>query len=290
MSTSTTTLYHRKARPWLWPALFSLVAFAANSVFCRLALKDGAIDPASFTVVRLASGALFLLVLIRLRKPVLAMGGSWRGGLALFLYAFLFSAAYLQLGAGAGALLLFGAVQISMFGFAWYTGERITARMLLGMLIAFAGLLLLLLPGSAAPPLASALLMAASGVSWGVYSLLGKGSPRPLADTAGNFARSLPCLVLLAPMLLLGAELQVTPLGVLYALGSGVLASGAGYAVWYSVVRQISAQQAATLQLSVPVIAALGGVALIGETLSLRLLLACVVVLGGIALALVRKR
>lgn len=290
MSTGTTTLDHRKARPWLWAALFSLVAFAANSVFCRLALKDGAVDPVSFTVLRLASGAAFLLLLIRLRRPALAIGGSWRGGLALFLYAFLFSAAYLQLGAGAGALLLFGAVQITMFGFAWYQGEHITARMLSGMLVAFAGLLLLLLPGASAPPLGSALLMALSGVAWGIYSLLGKGSPRPLADTAGNFARSLPCLVLLAPMLLLGTDVHLTAVGLMYALGSGVLASGAGYAVWYGVVRQVSAQQAATLQLSVPVIAALGGVVLVGEPLSLRLLAASVVVLGGIALALVPRR
>ena len=289
MSSGTTTLDNRKARPWLWAALFSLVAFAANSVFCRLALKDGAVDPVSFTVLRLASGAAFLLLLIRLRRPALAIGGSWRGGLALFLYAFLFSAAYLQLGAGAGALLLFGAVQITMFGFAWYKGEHITARMLSGMLVAFAGLMLLLLPGASAPPLASALLMALSGVAWGIYSLLGKGSPRPLADTAGNFARSLPCLVLLAPMLL-GTEVYLTAPGLLYALGSGVLASGAGYAVWYGVVRQVTAQQAATLQLSVPVIAALGGVVLIGEPLSLRLLAASVVVLGGIALALVPRR
>lgn len=290
MSTGTTTLSDRKASAWRWPALFSLVAFAANSVFCRLALMDGAIDPASFTVVRLASGAVFLLLLLHLRKPALAMGGSWRGGLALFLYAFLFSAAYLQLGAGAGALLLFGAVQITMFGFAGYKGERITTRMLLGMLIAFAGLLVLLLPGAEAPPLTSALLMAASGVAWGVYSLLGKGSLRPLADTAGNFARSLPCLVLLVPVLWVGGDAHVTALGLLYALGSGVLASGAGYAVWYGVVRQVSAQQAATMQLSVPVLAALGGVCLIGEPLSLRLLVACVVVLGGIALALVSRR
>ncbi|MGE8469464.1 MAG: DMT family transporter [Pseudomonas putida] len=290
MSTGTTTLSDRKASAWRWPALFSLVAFAANSVFCRLALMDGAIDPASFTVVRLASGAVFLLLLLHLRKPALAMGGSWRGGLALFLYAFLFSAAYLQLGAGAGALLLFGAVQITMFGFAGYKGERITTRMLLGMLIAFAGLLVLLLPGAEAPPLTSALLMAASGVAWGVYSLLGKGSLRPLADTAGNFARSLPCLVLLVPVLWVGGGAHVTAPGLLYALGSGVLASGAGYAVWYGVVRQVSAQQAATMQLSVPVLAALGGVCLIGEPLSLRLLVACVVVLGGIALALVSRR
>ncbi len=177
MSTGTTTLTDRKTSAWLWPALFSLVAFAANSVFCRLALKDGAIDPVSFTVVRLASGALFLLLLIRLRSPVHTMGGSWWGGLALFLYAFLFSAAYLQLGAGTGALLLFGAVQITMFGFAWYRGEHITVRMLLGMLIAFAGLLVLLLPGVSAPPLASALLMALSGVAWGYIRYWAKARP-----------------------------------------------------------------------------------------------------------------
>ncbi|MBA6130510.1 MULTISPECIES: DMT family transporter [Pseudomonas] len=290
MSTGTTSLAGHKARAWLWPALFSLVAFAANSVFCRLALKNGAIDPASFTVVRLASGAVFLLLLIRLRRPAQRMGGTWRAGLALCLYAFLFSAAYLQLSAGAGALLLFGAVQITMFGFAWCKGERISARGLLGMLIAFAGLLVLLLPGASAPPFSSALLMVISGIAWGAYTLLGRGSPRPLADTAGNFARSLPWLVVLAPLLLLGAGPHLSAGGLLFALGSGVLASGAGYAVWYGVVRQVSAQQAATLQLSVPVLAGLGGVALIGEPLSLRLLLASVVVLGGIALALVPRR
>ncbi|MBO9547950.1 DMT family transporter [Pseudomonas sp.] len=286
MSARTTAIAGQGNKSWLWPALFSLVAFAANSIFCRLALRDGAIDAESFTVVRLASGAAFLLLLIRLRKPGMALGGSWKGGLALYLYAYLFSVAYLQLGAGVGALVLFGAVQITMFAVAWLRGERLSARTLLGMLIAFAGLVLLLLPGAEAPPLLSALVMAASGVAWGAYSLLGKGSPNPLADTAGNFVRSLPLLLVLGVVMLALARTHVSPAGLLYALASGVLASGAGYAVWYGVVKQVSAQQAATMQLSVPVIAALGGVVLIGEPMSLRLLLASLVVLGGVALAL----
>ncbi|MGJ7549128.1 DMT family transporter [Pseudomonas alloputida] len=290
MSARTTAIAGQGNKSWLWPALFSLVAFAANSIFCRLALRDGAIDAESFTVVRLASGAAFLLLLIRLRKPGMALGGSWKGGLALYLYAYLFSVAYLQLGAGVGALVLFGAVQITMFAFAWLRGERLSARTLLGMLIAFAGLVLLLLPGAEAPPLLSALVMAASGVAWGAYSLLGKGSPNPLADTAGNFVRSLPLLLVLGVVMLALARTHVSPAGLLYALASGVLASGAGYAVWYGVVKQVSAQQAATMQLSVPVIAALGGVVLIGEPMSLRLLLASLVVLGGVALALLPIR
>lgn len=290
MSVRSTAFADPGKKTWLWPALFSLVAFAANSIFCRLALRDGAIDAESFTVVRLASGAVFLLVLMWLRKPCLALGGSWKGGLALYLYAYLFSVAYLQLGAGVGALVLFGAVQITMFAFAWLKGERLSARTLLGMLIAFSGLVLLLLPGAEAPPLLSALVMAASGVAWGVYSLLGKGSPNPLADTAGNFVRSLPLLLVLGVVMLALARTHVSPTGLLYALASGVLASGAGYAVWYGVVKQVSAQQAATMQLSVPVIAALGGVLLIGEPMSLRLLLASLVVLGGVALALLPGR
>jgi len=290
MSVRSSAIAGQGNRSWLWPALFSLVAFAANSIFCRLALRDGAIDAESFTVVRLASGAVFLLLLIRLRKPGMALGGSWKGGLALYLYAYLFSVAYLQLGAGVGALVLFGAVQITMFAFAWLRGERLSARTLLGMLIAFAGLVLLLLPGAEAPPLLSALVMAASGVAWGVYSLLGRGSPNPLADTAGNFVRSLPLLLVLGIVMLALARTHVSPAGLLYALASGALASGAGYALWYGVVKQVSAQQAATMQLSVPVIAALGGVVLIGEPMSLRLLLASLVVLGGVALALLPGR
>lgn len=290
MGSTASPIDQPASRAWIWPALFSLMAFAANSVFCRLALKDTAVDPITFTALRLGSGALFLLWLVRLRSPSAAVAGSWRGGLALFCYALLFSAAYLQLSAGVGALLLFGAVQLTMFGAASLRGERTTPRMLAGMLLAFTGLVVLLLPGNQAPALASAVLMVLAGVAWGIYTLLGQGSPRPLADTAGNFIRSLPFIALCAPLFVVGVELRFSLAGVFFAVCSGVLASAAGYAVWYSVVRRISAQQAATLQLSVPVIAALGAVVLIGETLSLRALVACAIVVGGVAVAVTAPR
>lgn len=271
---------------WIGPALFALLAFAANSIFCRLALVHGDIDPHAFTAVRLLSGALFLFGLIRLRQPGQALGGSWKGGLALFVYAWLFSIAYVQLGAGVGALILFGAVQITMFAFSWFKGDRVEARVLAGMLVAFAGLVVLLLPGANAPAPLSALFMVVSGFAWGAYSLIGKGSANPLSDTAGNFLRALPLLAAPALVALSSGQLAANANGLLYALASGVLASGAGYAVWYGVLRQISAQQAATLQLSVPVIAALGGVVLLGEPLSLRLAVISAVVLGGVGMAL----
>jgi len=274
----------------LLPTTLSLLAFAANSLFCRLALRDGAIDADAFTAIRLGSGALFLLMLLsvgpRRRRP----RGSWAASLALLAYAWLFSVAYLQLGAGMGALILFGAVQVSMFAWGLMRGEALNRRVLAGMLLAFAGLVALLLPGAGAPALGSALLMVLSGVAWGAYSLLGKGSADALADTAGNFLRCLPWVVVLGALLMIGdTRPPLRADGVLYALGSGVLASGAGYSLWYGVVRHMSAQQAATLQLSVPVLAALGGVLLLGEPLSWRLSLSSLVVLGGVALALLPK-
>lgn len=275
---------------WIGPALFALLAFAANSIFCRLALVHGDIDAHSFTAVRLLSGAVFLFCLVRLRQPGKPLGGSWKGGLALFLYAWLFSIAYVELGAGVGALILFGAVQITMFAWSWLKGDRVQARVLAGMLIAFAGLVALLLPGANAPAPLSALFMVVAGIAWGAYSLIGKGSANPLGDTAGNFLRSLPLLVIPALSLLPSGHLAVSGHGLLYALASGVLASGAGYAVWYGVLKQISAQQAATMQLSVPVIAALGGVMVLGEPLSLRLAVISAVVLGGVGLALGRRK
>ncbi|MGJ3440330.1 DMT family transporter [Pseudomonas sp. Je.1.5.c] len=271
----------------LLPTVLSLLAFAANSLFCRLALRDGAIDANSFTALRLGSGAVFLASVLWFSQGRRAPRGSWAASLALFAYAWLFSLAYLQLGAGVGALILFGAVQVSMFAYGLFRGESLQRRVMLGMLIAFTGLIALLLPGADAPPLASALIMLVAGVAWGAYSVLGKGSADPLADTAGNFLRSLPLLLALRLGLIFsGARAQLSSEGVLYALGSGVLASGAGYSLWYGVVKYLSAQQAATLQLSVPVIAALGGVMLLGEPLSWRLSLTSLVVLGGVALAL----
>jgi drug/metabolite transporter (DMT)-like permease len=262
------------------------MAFAANSIFCRRALMEGQIDPESFTVIRLFSGGLFLLLLIRFRNPQAAIRGSWKGGLSLFLYAYLFSIAYVQLGAGMGALILFGAVQITMFMFSWAQGERFQKKVVIGMLVTTGGLLTLLLPSANSPPLSSAVLMTISGVAWGVYSLLGKAAVNPLTETAGNFARCLPFLLLLAPVKFFGSGLHMSPTGAMYALASGVLASGCGYALWYSTVRHISSQQAATLQLSVPIIASLAGVLILNEPISLHLLLISGIVLGGVALAM----
>lgn len=288
--TTTQALAGPRRNTLLWSVLISLLAFAANSVFCRLALMNGDIDPHSFTAIRLLSGGAFLFCLITLRRPAQPLGGSWKGGVSLFLYAYLFSIAYLQLGAGAGALILFGAVQITMFVFSWLKGEHVRMRVLLGMLAAFAGLVALLLPGADAPPATSAVIMVVSGVAWGAYSLLGRGAANPLADTAGNFIRSLPWLCLMALVVLATGHLHISTAGLFYALASGVLASGAGYAIWYGVVKRISAQHAATLQLSVPVLAALAGVWLLGEALTVRLMLSSAVVLGGIALALLPSR
>ncbi|MBP5952728.1 EamA family transporter [Pseudomonas sp. P42] len=240
--------------------ILCLVAFAANSIFCRQALMEGQIDPESFTAIRLLSGGFFLLLLIKLRTPQTTIRGSWKGGISLFLYAYLFSIAYVQLGAGMGALILFGAVQVTMFIFSWAQGERFQKKVVIGMLVASCGLLILLLPSANSPPLGSALLMTISGVAWGAYSLLGKSAVNPLAETAGNFSRALPFLLLLTPATVFGSGLNMSLPGVMFAVASGVLASGCGYALWYSTAKHISSQQAATLQLSVPIIASLAGV------------------------------
>lgn len=276
-------------QPWLWLAatIFSLIAFAANSVFCRLALRSGDIDPDSFTAIRLLGGALALLPLCLKPLKSRSSSGTWRGGLYLFVYAYLFSLAYVQLDAGVGALILFGAVQITMFALGMKGGEKLQMRVVLGMLVAFSGLIVLLAPGGSSPPLTSALFMAVAGIAWGCYSVLGKRSENPARDTAGNFLRSLPLVGIAALIGLSQANIQITPTGALYAAASGVLASGAGYVVWYAVVKQLRAQTAATLQLSVPVLASVAGVALLNEPLSARIVIASLIVLGGIALALV---
>lgn len=264
----------------------AMIAFAANSLLCRLALRDTAIDPASFTGIRLAAGALALWLLMRpWRRP--AIGGSWRSALALFGYAAAFSYAYRSLSAGTGALLLFGAVQLTMFAGAWRSGERMSRRQACGIAFAFGGLLVLLFPGIHAPPVSGALLMALAGMAWGWYSLLGRGVPDPMSATAGNFLRCLPIVFALCA----GTAETATydPLGVIYAIASGALASGVGYAIWYTALRGLTASQAATVQLSVPVIAAIGGIVWLGESLSWRLAFAGVAVLGGIALALRRS-
>ena len=275
------------ARTLLLTAL-AMLAFAGNSLLCRLALRETAIDAASFTSLRLLAGALTLWLLLRLRPGHAALAGNWFAATALFAYAAAFSFAYLSLDAGVGALLLFGAVQLSMIVWGLYRGERFRLMAGSGLLLALGGLIALLLPGATAPALGGALLMLLAGVAWGVYSLLGRGVGDPLAATAGNFLRAVP-LALLVSALLLGRADWDGP-GLVYALLSGALTSGIGYAIWYTALRGLQAFQAATVQLSVPILAALAGSLLLGEALSLRLLLSAAAVLGGIALVLGAKQ
>jgi len=266
----------------------AMIAFAGNSLLCRQALKYTAIDPASFTAIRLISGALVLWLLVRMKHDAPAGEGSWTSAFALFAYAAGFSYAYVSLSAGTGALLLFAAVQVTMISYGVWTGERLRLIQTLGVLLAFGGLVGLLLPGLSAPPLVGALLMIGAGIAWGVYSLRGKGAGDPTRVTAGNFLRAVPATLLLSLLMIDFVSIDVA--GVAYAIASGALASGLGYAIWYTVLPALKNTSAASVQLSVPVIAALGGVAFLAEPVTLRLILASVAILGGIALVIVQKR
>jgi drug/metabolite transporter (DMT)-like permease len=261
--------------------LFVLLAFAANSVLCRLALHDTAIDAMTFMSIRLLSGAVTLWLLLRIARRGQALGGDWSSAAALLGYALLFTFAYLSVATGTGALLLFGAVQLVMISSGVIGGERFGWRAAGGWLVAMSGLVLLLLPGLSAPPVVPALMMLGAGVFWGLYSLRGRRSRDPLRDTAGNFARSVPGVLVVAALSF--AHMTIDREGALLALLSGAVASGLGYAAWYAVLPRLSAIVAANLQLSVPVIAALGGVLFTRESISLRLVLSSVLVLGGIA-------
>ena len=269
--------------------LLAMLAFAGNSLLCRAALKSTAIDPASFTWVRLVSGALVLWSIARLRRrgPT-PQAGDWTSAFALFAYAAAFSFAYVSLSAATGALLLFGAVQVTMIGFGLCKGERLGLRQMAGLLCALLGLVWLLLPGLAAPPLQGSLLMLAAGAAWGAYSLRARGRGDPTEVTAGNFARTLPFAVGLA--LIAMAHSSLDALGLVYSMASGALASGLGYAIWYAALPGLKTSSAAAVQLSVPVLAALGGVLLLGEPLTQRVVLASLVILGGIALVIARPR
>lgn len=266
----------------------AMLAFAGNSLLCRAALDHTRIDAASFTTIRLLSGALVLWMVVRLRAPTLTGAGNWLSAFALFAYAAGFSFAYIGLPAATGALLLFGAVQATMVGHGLWRGERLAWLQWLGLILALAGLVALMLPGLAAPPLHSATLMLLAGVAWGFYSLRGKGAGDPTQVTAGNFLRAVPFALALSLSMLSGAALD--PSGVGYAVASGALTSGLGYAIWYTALPALKSTHAATVQLGVPVIAALGGVAFLGEAISVRLLLASVAIVGGIALVVVRDR
>lgn len=269
----------------------AMLAFAGNSLLCRQALHGTGIDPASFTVLRLLAGAVMLWLVMRFRAPAAGAAGtrgSWTSALALFTYAAGFSYAYLSLTAATGALLLFAAVQATMTGHGLWQGERLGWQPSLGLCIACGGLLLLLMPGLSAPPLAGAVLMMAAGAAWGIYSLRGRGTGDPTAATAGNFLRTVPFALLLAMLATPWRSLDAA--GVAYALASGALTSGLGYALWYRALPALRATSAATVQLSVPALAAAGGVVLLGEPLSPRLVFASAAILGGIALVTLNRR
>jgi drug/metabolite transporter (DMT)-like permease len=272
-------------RPLLLTAA-SLAAFAANSLLCRLALKAAHIDAASFTSLRLVSGAAVLWLLVR------AKGARPRGdvysALALFVYAIAFSFAYVSLGVGVGALLAFGAVQLCMLAAGLWQGERPGPAQLAGLALSLGGLVYLVWPGLAAPEPIGAALMIVAGLAWGVYSLRGRGSADPVNSTAGNFLLAAPLAVLCnLPFL---PRLHLDPAGVLYALVSGAVTSGLGYVLWYSALKDLTATRAAIVQLSAPVIAAFGGVWLLSESFTARLAVASCAILGGVALAILGKQ
>lgn len=266
----------------------AMIAFAGNSLLCRVALKDTTIDAATFTSIRLLSGAIILWLIVRVRRGKRNGQGNIVSALALFVYAAGFSFAYIDLSAATGALLLFGAVQATMIGFGLWTGERLRRLQLMGLVVALAGLVGLLLPGISAPPPGGSVLMLLAGIAWGVYSLRGKGAGDPTAVTAGNFLLAVPIAMALNLIMLNRFALDVS--GAWYAILSGALASGLGYALWYTVLPLLKATVAATVQLSVPVIASLGGIAFLGEPMTLRLLAASIAILGGIALIIRGKR
>ncbi|RDV27315.1 DMT family transporter [Alteromonas aestuariivivens] len=271
----------------LWLSV-AMLAFAANSLLCRMALLEGSIDPASFTSIRLISGA-FTLFLLTYWNGIRAFSfGSLSGAVALFVYASGFSFAYISMSTGTGALILFGSVQLTMLVWGFFHGERFSLWQWLGLGAAVAGLVVLLLPGLSAPPMSSAALMTMAGIGWGAYSLLGRAAGAPLAMTAGNFLFTVPLAVVLH--LALAQPVNWQSMGVACALLSGVVTSGLGYAIWYRVVKFLAASQAATVQLSVPVLAMLLGWVFLGEVISGQMLLASACILGGIGLVINRRK
>lgn len=259
-----------------------MLAFASNSLLCRAALAGTSIDAASFTTIRLISGAAALWLIVRVRSGLWKVEGNWFSALALFSYAAGFSFAYISLPAGTGALLLFGSVQSTMIGYGLYSGERLVWQKTLGIILAVAGLVGLLSPGLEAPPLTGSLLMVVAGIAWGIYSLRGRGTGNPTFKTAGNFLRTVPITLVFSLALFNFATYDVH--GVVLGIISGALASGLGYIIWYTALPKLRSTSAATVQLSVPVIAAFGGVLFLAEPITLRLVLASLAILGGIAI------
>jgi drug/metabolite transporter (DMT)-like permease len=268
----------------------TMVAFASNSILNRLALGQGSIDAVSYTTIRLIAGAvtLGLISLLQSSNTGPKVRGNWISAAMLFIYAIAFSLAYLSLTAGTGALILFGTVQVTMILVALRSGERPQLLEWLGVLLALGGLVYLVMPGLKAPSLLGSALMIMAGIAWGVYSLRGRGSGSPLAETAGNFIRAVPLIILIRLVTL--NSVQLSQSGILLAVLSGAVASGVGYVIWYAALHGLTATRAAIVQLSVPVLAAWGGVAFLAEDISLRLILAGAFILGGIALAITGRR
>ncbi|MCI2285078.1 DMT family transporter [Colwellia sp. MSW7] len=272
----------------------ALIAFAGNSVLCRLALNDNIIDASSFTSIRLLSGAIFLLLLISIsahkspKKSINMKGGSRLSAFFLFVYAGAFSYAYISLDTGTGALILFGAVQVTMIMSDIFKGKKLILIEWLGLAIAFIGLIILLMPSASAPSLTGFLLMAISGIAWAFYTLAGRGSKTPLVDTTNNFLRTLPFIALL--MVLTLAKTHLSNQGILLAILSGTVTSGLGYAIWYSALSGLTVKNAAIIQLSVPIIAAIGGVIFANETINIELMTSSFLVLGGVFIVIMGKQ
>lgn len=272
----------------------AMIAFAGNSLLCRFALKETPIDATSFTSIRIISGAIILWLIVRIQSsrsissnPRTASGG-WLSALALFAYAAGFSFSYLSLPTGTGALLLFGAVQATMIGHGIWSGERMHPMQIAGIVFAFAGLVGLLLPGISAPPLQGSVLMLVAGIAWGIYSLRGRGVGDPARVTAGNFLRA--TIFACGLSIVMYSETSLDNSGIFYAIVSGSIASGLGYAIWYTALRGLNSNIAATVQLSVPVIAAVGGIIFLNETVTLRFMITSTAILGGIVTVLINKK
>ncbi|MCA1622972.1 MAG: DMT family transporter [Acidobacteria bacterium] len=269
---------------------FALVAFALNSILCRLALGTKEIDAASFTTIRLLSGVVTLIAISSFfgKKESKTKGGNWLSAFFLFGYAICFSFAYVNLTTGTGALILFTTVQATMIFVALWSGDRPRILEWIGLFFALGGLIYLVFPGLTAPPLLSSVFMFAAGVSWGFYTLRGKGSANPLKDTTGNFVRAVPMIILASLPFIF--QIHLSNKGVLLAVLSGSFASGIGYSVWYAALKFHTATRAAILQLSVPALSAIGGVIFLSEAVSVRLLIATVFILGGIAMAILGRK
>lgn len=280
---------HQSTLRTLVVTVLAMTAFAANSILCRLALGSSDVDAAGFTAIRLVSGAATLLAISRLsgRQRTEQSRGDWVSGAALFIYAIMFSFAYLRLGVGTGALILFALVQATMIVWGLVRGERPRPFHWLGFAAAFSGLVYMVSPGLSAPSTAGSLMMGVAGIAWGIYSLRGRGTTDPVVTTTDNFVRSVPMVLVVAAVLYQTIDLSVR--GVFLAVASGAIASGVGYVIWYAALRGLSATRAASVQLTVPVIAAAGGLVFLQEAVSLRLAISAALILGGVGLTLVGR-